>query len=152
MCCHADYCDTYLTHDSVRPHTHVHLHALHKLHGAWPTLGPLLTLVPFVTQPVVRKQHNTGFKHKVRLHALPTAPLPMGHLAKPTSNNNAKTGRVCFAQANVRNYYMMFEQNQTQGLIDNKLADFETKSRDNFQAQVGVLHSSLRPAVSGQLR
>ena len=40
------------------------------------------------------------------------------------------------AQANVRNYYMMFEQNQTQGLIDNKLVDFESKSRDNFQAQV----------------
>ena len=38
---------------------------------------------------------------------------------------------------------MMFEQNQTQGLIDNKLADFETKSRDNFQAQVGALHSAL---------
>lgn len=40
----------------------------------------------------------------------------------------------------MRNYYMMFEQNQTQGLIDNKLVDFEAKSRDNFQAQV-----TLRP-------
>ena len=40
----------------------------------------------------------------------------------------------------MRNYYMMFEQNQTQGLIDDKLADFETKSRDSFQAQVGALH------------
>lgn len=27
----------------------------------------LLTLSFFVLQPVVRKQHNTGFKHKVRL-------------------------------------------------------------------------------------
>lgn len=53
-------------------------------------------------QPVVRKQHNTGYKHK----------------------------------ANVRNYYMQFEEAQTQNLIDSKIMEYETRSREAFQAQV----------------
>eukprot|EP00891_Asterochloris_glomerata_P007816 jgi/Astpho2/7816/gw1.00117.121.1_t len=51
-----DFCDTYLTHDSIQ----------------------------------VRKQHNAGYKHK----------------------------------ANVRNYYMQFEEAQTQMMIDNKLSEY----------------------------
>lgn len=53
-------------------------------------------------QPVVRKQHNTGYKHK----------------------------------ANVRNYYMQFDLAQTQTLIDNKVMEYESRSREAFQAQV----------------
>eukprot|EP00884_Botryococcus_braunii_P018499 jgi/Botrbrau1/5332/Bobra.0346s0006.1 len=58
--------------------------------------------------PVVRKQHNTGYKHK----------------------------------ANVRNYYMQFEEAQTQSLIDNKIMEFEAKSREAFQAQVAAAFQS----------
>jgi U1 small nuclear ribonucleoprotein C len=45
--------------------------------------------------PVVRKQHNSGFKHK----------------------------------ANVRNYYMQFEEAQTQSLIDDKIMQFVQHAR-----------------------
>ncbi|EIE18536.1 zf-U1-domain-containing protein [Coccomyxa subellipsoidea C-169] len=54
--------------------------------------------------PVVRKQHNDGYKHK----------------------------------ANVRNYYMQFEESQTQSLIDSKIMEFEAKTRNAFQAQVAA--------------
>lgn len=40
------------------------------------------------------------------------------------------------AQANVRNYYMQFEENQTQSMIDDKIMEFEARSRNAFQAQV----------------
>ncbi len=81
----------------------------------------------------MRKQHNTGFKHKARCcerahcgkRRLPAAPRAPG-----------LTRRARRAQANVRNYYMMFEHNQTQVAIETKLGDYESKSRDNFQAQV----------------
>jgi hypothetical protein len=42
-------------------------------------------------------------------------------------------------QANVRNYYMQFEEAQTQDLIDSKILAFEARSRDAFQAQVGII-------------
>jgi U1 small nuclear ribonucleoprotein C len=45
--------------------------------------------------PVVRKQHNSGFKHK----------------------------------ANVRNYYMQFEETQTQSAIDDKIMNFAQHAR-----------------------
>lgn len=45
-------------------------------------------------QPVVRKQHNTGYKHK----------------------------------ANVRNYYMQFEEAQTQDLIDTRIMEHLAKA------------------------
>lgn len=45
--------------------------------------------------PVVRKQHNSGFKHK----------------------------------ANVRNYYMQFEESQTQSAIDDKIMQFAQHAR-----------------------
>lgn len=45
--------------------------------------------------PVVRKQHNSGYKHK----------------------------------ANVRNYYMQFEESQTQSLIDSKIMEFAQHAR-----------------------
>ena len=61
-----------------------------------------LSRVCLALQPVVRKQHNTGYKHK----------------------------------ANVRNYYMQFEEAQTQDLIDNKILEFKSRSREAFQAQV----------------
>ena len=48
-----------------------------------------LAIEPYHLQPVVRKQHNTGYKHK----------------------------------ANVRNYYMQFEEAQTQDLIDSKIME-----------------------------
>lgn len=41
-----------------------------------------------------------------------------------------------FLQANVRNYYMQFEESQTQSLIDSKIMEFEAKTRNAFQAQV----------------
>ena len=89
---YCDYCDTYLTHDSVRPDV-VHL-------TSCPHTIPTKSFC--VRQPVVRKQHNTGYKHK----------------------------------ANVRNYYMQFEEAQTQNLIDSKIMEYESRSREAFQAQV----------------
>ena len=39
-------------------------------------------------------------------------------------------------QANVRNYYMQFEETQTQDEIDSKIKEFEERSRGAFAAQV----------------
>lgn len=39
-------------------------------------------------------------------------------------------------QANVRNYYMQFEETQTQDEIDIKIKEFEERSRGAFAAQV----------------
>lgn len=36
-------------------------------------------------------------------------------------------------QANVRNYFMQFEEAQTQSLIDSKIMEFEMKSRQGLQ-------------------
>ena len=84
---YCDYCDTYLTHDSViscflqpTPAATVNFSVTDR------TLGTM--------QPVVRKQHNTGYKHK----------------------------------ANVRNYYMQFEEAQTQELIDSKIMEHLAKA------------------------
>ena len=41
-------------------------------------------------------------------------------------------------QANVRNYYMQFEETQTQDEIDIKIREFEERSKGAFAAQVGV--------------
>lgn len=43
---------------------------------------------------------------------------------------------LCTVQANVRNYYMQFEESQTQSLIDSKIMEFEARTRNAFQAQV----------------
>ena len=65
---YCDYCDTYLTHDSVR-HTEICFGKMtdsieHKLTAVIdPVHYP--TDKPAVVQPVVRKQHNDGYKHKV---------------------------------------------------------------------------------------
>lgn len=40
---------------------------------------------------------------------------------------------VCDLQANVRNYFMQFEEAQTQSLIDSKIMEFEMKSRQGLQ-------------------
>lgn len=42
-------------------------------------------------------------------------------------------------QANVRNYYMQFEETQTQDEIDSKIKEFEERSRGAFAAQVSCL-------------
>lgn len=39
----------------------------------------------------------------------------------------------CIMQANVRNYFMQFEEAQTQSLIDSKIMEFEMKSRQGLQ-------------------
>lgn len=39
----------------------------------------------------------------------------------------------CNLQANVRNYFMQFEEAQTQSLIDSKIMEFEMKSRQGLQ-------------------
>ena len=41
-------------------------------------------------------------------------------------------------QANVRNYYMQFEETQTQDEIDIKIKEFEERSRGAFAAQVSM--------------
>ncbi len=46
-------------------------------------------------QPVVRKQHNAGYKHK----------------------------------ANARNYFLTFEESQTQNMIESKVKEYEERSR-----------------------
>ena len=38
-------------------------------------------------------------------------------------------------QANVRNYFMQFEESQTQSLIDSKIMEFEMKSRQGLQVK-----------------
>ncbi len=40
---------------------------------------------------------------------------------------------VAHLQANVRNYFMQFEESQTQSLIDSKIMEFEMKSRQGLQ-------------------
>lgn len=47
-------------------------------------------------------------------------------------------------QANVRNYYMQFEETQTQDEIDSKIKEFEERSRGAFAAQVGAPAQSCR--------
>ena len=41
--------------------------------------------------------------------------------------------RASALQANVRNYFMQFEEAQTQSLIDSKIMEFEMKSRQGLQ-------------------
>ncbi|CAK0785943.1 hypothetical protein CVIRNUC_009156 [Coccomyxa viridis] len=65
--------------------------------------------------PVVRKQHNTGYKHK----------------------------------ANVRNYYMQFEETQTQDEIDIKIREFEERSKGAFAAQQAAFQAQLAAANAG---
>ncbi len=48
------------------------------------------------------------------------------------------------AQANVRNYYMQFEESATQSAIDSKIMEFEARSRNAFQAQARA-QPSLHP-------
>ena len=48
---YCDYCDAYLTHDSVR-------------RFPIPFSQPSNSLLPPTLQPVVRRQHNSGYKHK----------------------------------------------------------------------------------------
>lgn len=65
---YCDYCDTYLTHDSVR-HTAIcfgkRTEAIRQKLTAVIDLytTPLTNFL--CVQPVVRKQHNDGYKHKV---------------------------------------------------------------------------------------
>ena len=44
-----------------------------------------------------------------------------------------------FLQANVRNYFMQFEEAQTQSLIDSKIMEFEMKSRQGLQVAFCLL-------------
>ena len=47
-------------------------------------------------------------------------------------------------QANVRNYFMQFEEAQTQSLIDSKIMEFEMKSRQGLQVD---FHHMLVPKL-----
>ena len=52
----------------------------------------------------------------------------------------------------MRNYYMQFEENQTQSMIDTKIMEFEARSRNAFQAQVRQAVFTLRsmwPCTAG---
>ena len=126
---YCDYCDTYLTHDSVSsdvrqigrgkdwcslPPLAVRNPCSPLSHGA---RSPLLSSL---FQVVVRKQHNSGFKHKVRVcvcvciervgratktfsaacrrrRTTPSAAAPSLSLTRSSIPNTSK--------ANVRNYY-----------------------------------------------
>ena len=59
-----------------------------------------------------------------------------------TSNLNAPD-----LQANVRNYFMQFEEAQTQSLIDSKIMEFEMKSRQGLQVD---LHHTRSTAIGSQ--
>ena len=80
-------------------------------------------------QPQVRKQHNAGYKHKVLAYCtwrhgyLDSMKCPFLYL------------HVAHLQANVRNYFMQFEESQTQSLIDSKIMEFEMKSRQGLQVK-----------------
>ncbi len=50
-----------------------------------------------------------------------------------------ENSRLRSAQANVRNYYMQFEETQTQDEIDSKIKEFEERSKGAFAAQVWTL-------------
>eukprot|EP01024_Parvocaulis_polyphysoides_P061917 TRINITY_DN6935_c0_g1_i1.p2 TRINITY_DN6935_c0_g1~~TRINITY_DN6935_c0_g1_i1.p2 ORF type:complete len:143 (-),score=14.63 TRINITY_DN6935_c0_g1_i1:127-555(-) len=66
--------------------------------------------------PAVRKQHNSGYKHK----------------------------------ANVRNYYMQFEEIQSQVALDTRMRDFEMRKQVAFQqhvAQQMAQAGGVRPPV-----
>ncbi|KAI9911309.1 hypothetical protein PsorP6_009664 [Peronosclerospora sorghi] len=53
---YCDYCDTYLTHDSL-------IVLLQSFFGSFTSLF-LLSFVPFILQQAGRKQHNRGWKHR----------------------------------------------------------------------------------------
>eukprot|EP01026_Neomeris_dumetosa_P064223 TRINITY_DN6108_c2_g1_i2.p3 TRINITY_DN6108_c2_g1~~TRINITY_DN6108_c2_g1_i2.p3 ORF type:complete len:137 (-),score=23.30 TRINITY_DN6108_c2_g1_i2:145-555(-) len=65
--------------------------------------------------PAVRKQHNTGYKHK----------------------------------ANVRNYYMQFEEIQSQVAIESRMREFEMRKQVAFQQHVAqqMAAGGMRPPV-----
>ena len=102
---YCDYCDTYLTHDSVRP-----LPKSAKIASQILLYSNACYVFTFDSatvccmQPVVRKQHNTGYKHK----------------------------------ANVRNYYMQFEEAQTQELIDSKIMEHLARAGDPSKVSYAV--------------
>ncbi|KAL3158500.1 hypothetical protein ABBQ38_010732 [Trebouxia sp. C0009 RCD-2024] len=48
-------------------------------------------------------------------------------------------------KANVRNYFMQFEEAQTQSLIDSKIMEFEMKSRQGLQGPPGMVPMMMRP-------
>mmetsp|Transcript_9171 Transcript_9171/g.41774 ORF Transcript_9171/g.41774 Transcript_9171/m.41774 type:complete len:109 (-) Transcript_9171:977-1303(-) len=52
--------------------------------------------------PSVRKQHNAGYKHKVR---------------NVKDDTRILQAHACHFQANVRNYYMQFEEQTTQSIL-----------------------------------
>lgn len=96
---YCDYCDSHLTHDSVRTSLAEDDHAssLHAYQSniSRNCLGLTFMLLhestgssSFHLQPSVRKQHNAGFKHK----------------------------------ANVRAYYLQFEQQETEDMLEKKMA------------------------------
>ena len=97
-------------------------------------------------QPVVRKQHNTGYKHKVCSHnrrmrcwgtlMLSSKICLQAHGCTDRRVHAAVVDTLGAVQANVRNYYMQFEETQTQDEIDSKIKEFEERSRGAFAAQV----------------
>ena len=102
---YCDYCDTYLTHDSVSPlpkSTKISSQTLLYSNACFVSTSDCGILC--CTQPVVRKQHNTGYKHK----------------------------------ANVRNYYMQFEEAQTQELIDSKIMEHLARAGDPSKVSYAV--------------
>ncbi len=50
-------------------------------------------------------------------------------------------------QANVRNYYMQFEEQQTQDMIDSKIREFEMRSREALQQQMSTFSGPQRPML-----
>lgn len=55
-------------------------------------------------------------------------------------------------KANVRNYFMQFEEAQTQSLIDSKIMEFEMKSRQGLQGPPGMAPIMMpRPMGPGQM-
>ncbi|KAL0051767.1 hypothetical protein WJX82_001680 [Trebouxia sp. C0006] len=50
-------------------------------------------------------------------------------------------------KANVRNYFMQFEESQTQSLIDSKIMEFEMKSRQGLQGPAGMPPMLMPPGM-----
>jgi hypothetical protein len=80
-------------------------------------------------QPVVRKQHNSGFKHKVSAILMLESRYTDLTRQVTGSTQSTQLSRCRYLQANVRNYYMQFEETQTQSAIDDKIMSFVQHAR-----------------------
>ena len=158
----ADYCDTYLTHDSV------------SAHAVLPVCGPeggdacipLCAHGPPCAQsaPPPSAGREAGLRARSQSCGSSTTQASSTRRAAASRRTAAArrppaaprapglTRRASRAQANVRNYYMMFEHNQTQVAIETKLGDYESKSRDNFQAQVAPAPRHRAARMRGPMR